>query len=67
MGGCSAVGCRNRREHGYIMKVFPRDPKRRKEWAAKVNRPNWKPTDNSHLCEVSSYAFKRYKLRIKFV
>ena len=38
---------------GFIMKVFPRDPKRRAEWAANVGRKNWSPTNSSVLCEVS--------------
>lgn len=59
MVGCSAVGCKNRREQGYIMKVFPRDPIRRKEWAAKVRRKNWTPNNNSYLCEVNKH--EKYK------
>ncbi|XP_031330758.1 THAP domain-containing protein 1-like isoform X4 [Photinus pyralis] len=51
MVGCSAVGCTNRSEQGYVMKVFPRDPERRKQWVAKVRRKNWTPTNSTFLCE----------------
>ncbi|KAJ8912810.1 hypothetical protein NQ315_014393, partial [Exocentrus adspersus] len=37
MVGCSAVGCSNRSEQGYTLKVFPNNPQRRKEWAAKMH------------------------------
>uniref|UniRef100_A0A1B6D6K8 THAP-type domain-containing protein n=2 Tax=Clastoptera arizonana TaxID=38151 RepID=A0A1B6D6K8_9HEMI len=52
MVGCCAVGCTNSSYKGFIMKHFPRDPNRRKAWAAKVNRANWTPTNFSCLCEV---------------
>ncbi|CAL1293854.1 unnamed protein product [Larinioides sclopetarius] len=52
MPGSSAFGYTNRTEKGYCLKVFPKDPKRRALWAAKVKRLNWVPTDNSFLCEV---------------
>lgn len=52
MVGCSAYGCTNRSEKGFLMKKFPKDPVRRSLWAAKVKRENWKPTDTSVLCEV---------------
>lgn len=58
MVGCCAVGCKNRTEQGYIMKVFPRDPTRRKEWAVKVRRENWTPSNSSYLCEVTVH-YKR--------
>ncbi len=32
------------------MFTFPRDPARRKTWAAKVRRENWCPTNSSALC-----------------
>lgn len=57
MTGCAAVNCSNRSEQGYIMKVFPTDPKRKALWAAKVKRLNWKPTSSSYLCEVSDLSF----------
>ncbi|XP_024872540.1 THAP domain-containing protein 2-like [Temnothorax curvispinosus] len=34
------------------MKIFPRDPVRRAQWAANVNRKEWIPTERSFLCEV---------------
>ncbi|KAJ8943233.1 hypothetical protein NQ314_009806 [Rhamnusium bicolor] len=52
MPGCSAFGCSNSASKGYVMKVFPRDPNRRKIWASKVKRVGWKPTNYSVLCEV---------------
>ncbi|XP_068086397.1 zinc finger protein 302-like [Anabrus simplex] len=51
MPGCCAFGCTNRPEKGFLMKVFPRDPVRRKQWAAMVKREGWSPTDASCLCE----------------
>lgn len=52
MVGCSAFGCSNRSENGYVMKYFPKDAKRREEWAFNVRRENWKPSNSSVLCEV---------------
>ncbi|KAK5646736.1 hypothetical protein RI129_005200 [Pyrocoelia pectoralis] len=52
MVGCSAYGCKNRSEQGFLMKVFPRDPERRKQWIAKVRRDDWTPTNKSNLCEI---------------
>ncbi|KAL6446034.1 hypothetical protein ACFW04_001002 [Cataglyphis niger] len=52
MPGCAAVGCNNRSEKGYIMKCFPRDPKLRKIWQERVARADWKPSNNSFLCQV---------------
>lgn len=53
MTGCSVLGCRNRSEHGYIMKKFPSDVKRRAEWAKRVrgNRKNWVPSKSASICE----------------
>lgn len=53
MPGCAAVGCSNSAKKGFIMKRFPKDQKRRKEWLIKMKRDKWKPTDYSCLCEVS--------------
>ena len=62
MPGCSAFGCKNRTESGHKMKIFPKDPARRKLWVVKVNRANpnntkqmWIPTPRSHLCHVSTF------------
>lgn len=52
MPGCVAVGCFNSAKKGFLMKKFPKDPKRRKEWAIKTKRDKWVPTDSSVLCEV---------------
>ncbi|KAJ4436301.1 hypothetical protein ANN_18932 [Periplaneta americana] len=50
--GCAAVGCSNSAKKGMLMKRFPKDPARRKEWHIKMKRDKWKPTDYSYLCEV---------------
>lgn len=52
MVGCAAFGCSNQSSKGFLMKAFPKDPKRRKIWADKVRRKNWIPTDHSRICEV---------------
>lgn len=46
MPGCSAFACSNRSEQGYKLKIFPKDPERRKLWASKVKRLNWEPTNS---------------------
>ncbi|XP_018563607.1 THAP domain-containing protein 2 [Anoplophora glabripennis] len=51
MPGCAAVGCSNSSVKGFLMKRFPRNPNRRKEWAVRTKRYNWFPTDSSVLCE----------------
>lgn len=38
MTGCVAPDCTNSDEKGFVMKIFPRDPVRRAQWAANVNR-----------------------------
>lgn len=55
MPSCVAVGCRNTSYKGYAMKSFPKEPKRRKDWADRVKRADWYPTDTSTLCEVSEF------------
>lgn len=55
MPGCAAVGCSNSAKKGFIMKKFPKDPARRKEWLIKMKRDKWSPTDYSCLCDVSIY------------
>nr|CAI5846199.1 unnamed protein product [Callosobruchus analis] len=52
MPGCAAVNCSNSAKKGFILKRFPRDPVRRKEWLIKMRRDKWIPTDYSCLCEV---------------
>lgn len=51
MPGCAAIGT-NSSKKGFLMKSFPRDPKRRKEWTIRTKRANWNPTNYSRLCEV---------------
>lgn len=52
MPGCSAYGCSNSAAKGFLMKTFPRDPEKRKNWTVKVKRENWYPSNYSTLCEV---------------
>lgn len=52
MPGCAALGCSNSAKKGFSMKQFPRDPRRRKQWALNMRRANWTPTDYTRLCEV---------------
>lgn len=52
MPGCSAIGCNNRSERGYVMKCFPREPKLRQLWKERVNRADWEPSNNSFLCHM---------------
>ena len=55
MPECAAVGCSNSTKKGFLMKKFLKDAKRRREWALKIKRDGWKPTDFVCLCEVSLY------------
>jgi len=52
MTGCAGYSCSNRSENGYLLFRFPRDVKRRKEWAHRCARKDWKPTNDSRICEV---------------
>ncbi|CAG9769575.1 unnamed protein product [Ceutorhynchus assimilis] len=52
MPGCAAVHCNNSAKKGFLMKRFPRDPERRKQWLVNTKRGNWTPTDYSFLCEI---------------
>ncbi|XP_066151777.1 THAP domain-containing protein 2-like isoform X2 [Euwallacea fornicatus] len=52
MGGCSALGCRNSSAKGFLMRKFPKDPKRRQQWIANTKRGNWIPSEGACLCEV---------------
>ena len=49
---CCAVGCSNRYSKGCGLQFyrFPRDPERRRQWIASVNRKNWEPTEHSWIC-----------------
>ncbi|KAJ8975316.1 hypothetical protein NQ317_000495, partial [Molorchus minor] len=51
MTGCVAINCSNSSEKGFLMKRFPRDPDRRRQWTIKTRWDNWTPTNNSYLCE----------------
>jgi len=57
MTGCTAPDCTNSDKKGFIMKIFPRDPVRRAQWAANIDRKDWISTDRSFLCEVCSELF----------
>ncbi|XP_011688389.1 PREDICTED: uncharacterized protein LOC105450303 [Wasmannia auropunctata] len=55
MVGCTIPFCNNRSEKGYIMKQFPKDPKRKKEWIKSISSKykNWTlSSKNPYLCEV---------------
>lgn len=52
MTGCCAEGCSNSSTKGFVMKRFPKDPDMRNQWQINTRRGNWKPNDNSYLCEV---------------
>lgn len=62
MVGCAAQDCRNSYEKGYLMRKFPSDPQRRKEWARNVARgSNWVPSKYASLCEVKIDLFIFYQ------
>jgi hypothetical protein len=66
MPGCSAVGCSNSAKKGFLMKKFPKEPKRRAEWAIRTKRDKWVPTDSSVLCEVYSNNIVIYVIILDF-
>nr|CAI5861834.1 unnamed protein product [Callosobruchus analis] len=49
---CAAVNCSNSSTKGFLMKHFPKDPERRRQWLIKTGRDNWIPTDHSCLCGI---------------
>lgn len=53
MPGCAAIDCSNSSAKGFLMKHFPSDPRRKKEWVIHMKRANWKPTKYSCICEAS--------------
>jgi len=57
MGGCAAPYCNNSTVKGYTMKRFLRNPERQAVWVKNVNWEDWVPTNNSLLCEVSTFEF----------
>ncbi|XP_077265802.1 uncharacterized protein LOC143899402 [Temnothorax americanus] len=52
MTGCCVVGCNNNSEKGFSLRRFPSNEERRTLWVSKIGRKNWKPSPNSHICEV---------------
>ncbi|KAK4874289.1 hypothetical protein RN001_013649 [Aquatica leii] len=52
MPGCAAINCSNSNAKGFLMKKFPTDPVRRKEWVDRMKRDKWMPTKHSCICEV---------------
>lgn len=52
MTDCTAPDCTNSDKKGFVMKIFPRDPVRRAQWARNTGRKGWTPTARSFLCEV---------------
>ncbi|XP_044745013.1 THAP domain-containing protein 5-like [Coccinella septempunctata] len=52
MPGCAVINCKNSAKKGFLMKHFPKDPSRRKQWIINMKRDNWNPTKYSCLCEV---------------
>ncbi|XP_041847555.1 uncharacterized protein LOC121643965 isoform X1 [Melanotaenia boesemani] len=49
---CCAVGCTNRQGHkpGISFYRIPKNPERRRQWIAAINRKSWEPTALSRLC-----------------
>ena len=49
---CCAVGCSKRFAKGCGFKFyrFPKEPERRRQWIAAVNRKNWQPSEYSWIC-----------------
>ena len=60
MVGCAVPFCNNSGDKGYVMKIFPKNTKRRALWATNVGERCWgngvknwtPPTSNSRICEV---------------
>ena len=50
MPQCVAFGCSTRSEGALSTYIFPKHPKERAAWVAKVKRENWKPGKSSRLC-----------------
>ena len=46
------MGCSVRYKKGTGVKFyrFPKDPIRKRQWAAAINRKNWEPNEHSWLC-----------------
>lgn len=56
MIGCCVPGCYNNSEKGFSLRRFPSNNERKELWVSKINRKNWRPTSNSHICEASTHA-----------
>ncbi|XP_049273685.1 THAP domain-containing protein 1-like [Rhipicephalus sanguineus] len=50
MPGCCVPQCSNSAKNGCRMFSFPRDPKRRLLWTAKIKRDKWQPTNHTCIC-----------------
>nr|CAH7738872.1 unnamed protein product [Callosobruchus chinensis] len=61
---CAAVNCSNSAKKGFLMKHFPKDPERRRQWLIKTCRDKWTPTDHSCLCEANSYEQNKIIIRV---
>jgi len=57
MAVCSAAHCHNTSRKGFVMVRFPKDVNMRERWLVSLRRPDWKPNDNSRLCEVILSSF----------
>lgn len=51
MPGCADVNCSNSARKGFIMKHFPKDPERRRQWLIKTRRDNWQDFYVKKMCE----------------
>ncbi|XP_018405836.1 PREDICTED: uncharacterized protein LOC108782153 isoform X2 [Cyphomyrmex costatus] len=49
MPGCCVPGCTNSNRKGFLMRNFPSNPDRQKQWLASIDRPNWTPTMHSRV------------------
>ncbi|XP_012057134.1 PREDICTED: protein PFC0760c-like [Atta cephalotes] len=52
MTGCCVPGCNNSNRKGFLMRNFPSNPDRKKQWIASIGRPNWTPSMHSRICEI---------------
>ncbi|XP_044749544.1 acyl-CoA:lysophosphatidylglycerol acyltransferase 1-like isoform X2 [Coccinella septempunctata] len=49
--GYTAINCSNSAKKSFLIKHFPKDHLRRKQWMINMNRHNWRPTDYSCFWE----------------
>uniref|UniRef100_A0A6M2CYT7 THAP-type domain-containing protein n=1 Tax=Rhipicephalus microplus TaxID=6941 RepID=A0A6M2CYT7_RHIMP len=52
MTGCCVPFCSNHSRNGWRLYRFPREPNRRLQWTANVNRDKWQPSYASSVCEI---------------